>query len=74
MPDWRVLVRQRLAAACLPPMDELGIVEELAQHLEDCYRELCAQGMPEGDALELSLQEVDGQELTSALRESRPRK
>ena len=47
MPDWRRLIRQRLQDVPLPPADELGIVEELAQHVEDCYRDCRARGLSE---------------------------
>src|SRR5688500_6801828 len=35
MPEWREELRHRLAALHLAPAEEAGIVEELAQHLED---------------------------------------
>jgi hypothetical protein len=60
MPEWRRLVRERLRRVNLPPADEIGIVEEFAQHLEDRYRELCAAGRADEDALAVSLEEIDG--------------
>jgi predicted permease len=39
MANWREEVRQRLAGLNLSPAREAEIIEELAQHLEDCYRE-----------------------------------
>lgn len=73
MPDWRRLIRQRLADVPLPPADEIGIVEELAQHVEDCYQDLCARGLPPCEAEALSLQEIDGTQLAEEFRESLPR-
>ena len=73
MPDWRRLIRQRLAAVSLPPADEIGIVEELAQHVEDCYEELCARGLAPCEAEALSLKEIDGAQLAQELKESLPR-
>jgi hypothetical protein len=58
MPEWRRLVRDRLAGLALPPADEIGIVEELAQHLDDRYRELMAAGSAEPDAVAASLAEI----------------
>lgn len=45
--DWRADVRARLAGAKLTPEDEAQIVEEVAQHLEEQFAELSAQGDPE---------------------------
>lgn len=70
MPDWRRLIRQRLADVPLPPADELGIVEELAQHVEDCYRDGCARGLSEDAAEAAALAEIDGPCLANGMRES----
>jgi hypothetical protein len=67
MPEWRQLVRERLQGINLPPADEIGIVEELAQHLEDRYRELCSAGRTQEEALTRSLDEIDG-DLVEGLR------
>jgi hypothetical protein len=70
MPDWRRLIRQRLADVPLPPADEIGIVEELAQHVEDCYADCCARGLSASEAEAASLAEIDGQCLADLMRES----
>ena len=44
MPDWRNAVRQRLAPLRLAPAAESDLVDEVAQHLEDRFRELCSGG------------------------------
>src|SRR6266550_1192334 len=44
MTDWKQEIRQRLAELKLEPTREAEIVEELAQHLEDRYRELVVSG------------------------------
>ena len=44
MPDWKDAIRQRLGDLRLEPSRESEIVEELAQHLDDRYRELLAVG------------------------------
>ena len=59
MPDWTREIRRRLGAARLEAADEADVVEELAQHLEDRYRELLARGAAEPDARRLALAEVD---------------
>jgi hypothetical protein len=70
MPEWRRLVRERLAGVDLPPADEIGIVEELAQHLEDRYRELCSAGQSDEEALRASLDEIAANDFTADLKES----
>jgi len=44
MADWKEEIRTRLAGLNLSPAREAEIVEELAQHLEDCYRQLRLAG------------------------------
>jgi hypothetical protein len=73
MPDWREIVRRRLADLPLRPADEIAIIEELAQHLEDCYREHRASGLSEGDAAASSLGEIDGMAFVTELRTVLPR-
>ena len=74
MPEWRVIIRQRLAGLDIRPVDEIDIVEELAQHVEDRYAELRGAGVTEEQALGASLEELDGQTLTDELLESLTRK
>ena len=62
MPDWHALVLARLAEAGLDPATEAEITEELTQHVADRYRELCASGIPESEAVAGSLRELDGHE------------
>jgi predicted permease len=50
MPDWREVVRQRVAGLGLAPTRAEEIVEELGQHLEDRFRELRAAGTAEAEA------------------------
>jgi predicted permease len=53
MPDWKNLVRERL------PMAESSLVDELAEHLEDHYREARSAGANEADAFRGALSELD---------------
>src|SRR5262249_12391582 len=55
MPDWTQHVRPRLSGLRLSPTREAEIVEELSQHLEDCYRELIAGGMSPDEAIRVAL-------------------
>ena len=73
MPEWQALIRARLAAAHLKPTVEMDVVEELAQHLDDLFAQLCAEGLPEAEARAKSLQELDGEEFLPALLDSLPR-
>lgn len=63
MPDWTNEIRQRLARLKLAPMRESEIVEELAQHLNDRYQDLLAQGASDVDAERLALAELSENEL-----------
>src|SRR5436305_9330164 len=59
MHDWRALVRERLAPLDLNASAESDLTEELAQHLEDRYRDLCSGGASDDDAFRESLAELD---------------
>jgi hypothetical protein len=50
MPDCKPEIRRRLAGVKLAPTREAAIIEELAQHLADCYAELRASGATEAEA------------------------
>ena len=58
MHDWKSEVRRRLSGACLDPAEEAGVVEELAQHLEDRYGELRARGATDEQAFREALSEL----------------
>ena len=58
-PDWRDAVRRRTASLGLPPATEMDLVEEVAQHLEDRYRELCAGGAGRENAFRQAEAELD---------------
>ena len=73
MPDFREEVRKRLAHLNLEPTREASIVEEVALHLEDRYRDLLAQGNIAEEAHHTVLAELDqGDRLTRGLREIEP--
>jgi len=74
MPDWRALVRQRLQGGDLDAADELGVVDELAQHLEDRYADLVRAGQPTADALALAVAELGGDEWVGELQDALKRK
>ena len=57
MPDWKSHVRPHLAALRLSPVRENEIIDELAQHLDDRWRELVAGGESEEEAIRLALAE-----------------
>jgi len=72
--DFRKLVRERLSPETLPAAVEDGVVEELAQHVEDRFHERVARGEPDSQALERSLAEIDDrQPLVAELRRSSSR-
>src|ERR1041384_2804775 len=67
MPDWKTEIRQRVARLKLAPARESEIVEELAQHLDDRYQELLADGASDTDAERLILAELSENELFGEL-------
>src|SRR5258707_578840 len=50
MPDWRPLVRRRFTDAGEDGARRAEVVDEVAAHLDDRYRELLAQGASEDEA------------------------
>jgi hypothetical protein len=44
LPDWKPEIKRRLAGLQLAPAREAAIVEEIAQHLDDCYEDFLASG------------------------------
>ena len=63
MPDWKKEIRERLTGSRFAPAREAEIVEELAQHLEDCYEELLASGATREDAWRQTLAELNESDL-----------
>jgi predicted permease len=68
LPDWKQLVRARLAPLRLVPERELEIVEELALHLEAAYETALARGLGAEAAQAQALAQIsDGPLLESEL-------
>jgi predicted permease len=63
MPEWKPEIRRRLVSLQLAPTREAAIIEELSQHLTDCYAELRASGATEAEAYQRALAELDDNEL-----------
>jgi len=63
MLNWRDEIRSRLSRAGLKLAREPEIVEELSQHLQDRYQELCRSGLSEGEAARAALSESSEDEL-----------
>jgi len=57
--EWKTIVRERLTPLRLKGTAEQDLTEELAQHLEDRYREMCSGGASEEEAYERTLSELD---------------
>jgi hypothetical protein len=70
MPDWRAIIRRRIASLEIRPVDEIDIVEEIAQHVEDRYSDLRRCGVPDEEAVGASLEELDGETLCAELVEA----
>jgi predicted permease len=63
MPDWNEQIGKQLAGLNLAPAREAEIVEELAQHAEDRYRELRNGGASEAEARRIAIDEIAGHDL-----------
>jgi putative ABC transport system permease protein len=63
MPDWKEEITRRLASLKLAPAREAEIVEEVAQHLEDRYKELVSGGTTEEGARRMALEELSDEDL-----------
>jgi len=77
MPEWKPEIKQRLASLRLAPTREAAIVEELAQHLDDCYAEMIVGGATVAEAerrtrAELSESEILARELRRVERQVAP--
>ncbi len=59
MPDWKTLIRERLAPLRLSAATESDLMEEIAQHLEDRYAELRGAGASEEEAYAEAISELD---------------
>jgi hypothetical protein len=72
-PDWTPHIRERLSSSLrLSPTREREIVDELAQHLDDRWRELVSGGVSPKEAKALALQEFRDRD-TLARPHGRPR-
>lgn len=60
MQPWKKQIEERLRGLGLSPVREAEILEELAQHLDDRYRELMAAGLDPADAYARVVAELDG--------------
>jgi len=63
MLEWKVEISKRLTGLKLAPAREAEIVEELAQHLEERYYELLADGATEAEAHRIAVEELTNQSL-----------
>lgn len=64
MPDWRELVRSRLAGIALEHDDSEEVIAELAAHLEEAYETFSKRGLTRRDAVCQTLEQVsDWQDL-----------
>src|SRR4026208_445046 len=68
MPDWKPEIRRRLVNLKLEPTREAAIIEELSQHLADCYAEWLASGATEAEAERTTRAELSGNELLARER------
>ena len=73
MPDWKNEIRRRVSVLQLVPVREAEIVEELAQHAEDRYQDLLAEGVTQAEAARVVFAElIDDERFTRDLRRVEP--
>ena len=72
--EWKREVRQKFAGSRLEPAREMEIVDELAQHLDDRFRELLSSGTPRDKAVRAVIDEMNQSRLLSRelMRTERP--
>ncbi len=58
MPDWRSILRDRLVPMRLEGTAESNLIDELAQHLEDRYRDLLSGGVADDEAYQQTISEL----------------
>jgi putative ABC transport system permease protein len=63
MPEWKPEILRRLAPLNLSPARESEIAEEIAQHLDDRYEELLADGHSADSAFRAALDELKDEDL-----------
>ncbi len=63
MPEWKQEVRERLVNLKLTPEREIAIIEELSQHLDDCYAEALIRGATPEEACRAALAELSERDL-----------
>ncbi len=59
MRDWKNIVRTRVAAVHPEATGEADLIDEIAQHLEDSYRELLSGGANEEQSFRQTIAELD---------------
>ena len=59
MPDWKSIVRERIALLHLEGAAESDLAEEFSQHLEDRYREYLSGGANEEEAYQRAVSELN---------------
>jgi hypothetical protein len=58
MPDWKDIVRSRMAGLRLPGSVREDVIAEIAAHLQEVHDDATARGFSATGATELALQEV----------------
>ena len=67
MPDFKLVVKRRLAERRLDASLHAAVVDELTQHLDDRYRALLSQGLSTAEAERNTIEELDDDSLEREL-------
>src|SRR5262245_61741953 len=73
MHNWKRLVRERLGPLPVDPPRAADIVDELAQHVAEHYRDLIIGGVGDADAVEQALAPLAARAAAEIARADRPR-
>ena len=73
MQNWKQLVRERLGPLPVDGARASEIVDELAQHVAEHYRDLVADGVGDGEARERALAPLAARAAAEIARADRPR-
>ena len=69
--DWKGIVRDRMGDMRLDSGQQEDVICELANHMEETYEELRAEGICKSEALERSLSEVNWRQLSRQIQSAK---
>ena len=71
IPNFPLLVRERLQGLKLGSAQQEEIIAELADHLDEAYEQLCAQGSCKAEALQRSIEAINWRQLSRKIQSAK---